>query len=61
MREATENNREDMVLYPMTVVQPQYNMIDRYIEHEIMSVCEKYGIGITPFRTACPGTSDGKI
>ena len=36
-------------LYPMTVVQPPYNMIDRYIEHEIMSVCEKYGIGITPF------------
>ena len=42
-------------LYPMTVVQPQYNMIDRYIEHEIMSVCEKYGIGITPFSPLAQG------
>ena len=36
-------------LHPMTVVQPQYHMMDRYIEHEIMDVCKKYGIGITPF------------
>ena len=24
-------------------------MMDRYIEHEIIETCEKYGIGITPF------------
>lgn len=36
-------------LYPMTVVQPQYHMMDRYIEHEIMDVCEKYGMGNYPF------------
>lgn len=47
-------------LYPMTVVQPQYNMIDRYIEHEIMSVCEKYGIGITPFSPLTQGLLTGK-
>ena len=47
-------------LYPMTVVQPQYNMIDRYIEHEIMSVCEKYGIGITPFSPLSQGLLTGK-
>ena len=47
-------------LYPMTVVQPQYNMIDRYIEHEIMSVCEKYGIGITPFSPLAQGLLTGK-
>ncbi len=47
-------------LHPMTVVQPQYNMIDRYIEHEIIGVCEKYGIGITPFSPLAQGLLTGK-
>lgn len=47
-------------LYPMTVIQPQYHMMDRYIEHEIMSVCENYGIGITPFSPLAQGLLTGK-
>lgn len=47
-------------LYPMTVIQPQYNMMDRYIEHEIVDVCEKYGIGITPFSPLSQGLLTGK-
>ena len=47
-------------LYPMTVVQPQYHMFDRYIEHEIMDVCEKYGIGITTFSPLAQGLLTGK-
>lgn len=47
-------------LYPMTVVQPQYHMMDRYIEHEIMGVCEKYGMGITPFSPLAQGLLTGK-
>lgn len=47
-------------LHPMTVLQPQYNMIDRYIEHEIINVCEKYGIGITPFSPLAQGLLTGK-
>ena len=47
-------------LHPMTVVQPQYHMMDRYIEHEIMDVCEKYGIGITPFSPLAQGLLTGK-
>jgi voltage-dependent potassium channel beta subunit len=47
-------------LHPMTVVQPQYNMMDRYIEHEIMDVCEKYGMGITPFSPLAQGLLTGK-
>lgn len=47
-------------LHPMTVVQPQYHMMDRYIEHEIMSVCKKYGIGITPFSPLAQGLLTGK-
>ena len=44
----------------MTVVQPQYHMMDRYIEHEIMEVCEKYGMGITPFSPLAQGLLTGK-
>lgn len=47
-------------LHPMTVIQPQYNMMDRYIEHEIMGICEKYGIGITPFSPLAQGLLTGK-
>ncbi len=47
-------------LYPITSVQPQYNMIDRYIEDEIMGVCEKYGMGITPFSPLAQGLLTGK-
>lgn len=47
-------------LYPMTVLQPQYHMMDRYIEHEIMGICEKYGIGITPFSPLAQGLLTGK-
>lgn len=51
---------EKFGLHPMTVIQPQYNMMDRYIEHEIIDVCEKYGIGITPFSPLAQGLLTGK-
>ena len=47
-------------LRPLTVIQPQYNMMDRYIEDEIMDVCERYGIGITPFSPLAQGLLTGK-
>lgn len=47
-------------LHPMTVIQPQYHMMDRYIEHEIMDVCERFGIGITPFSPLAQGLLTGK-
>lgn len=47
-------------LHPMTVVQPQYNMFDRYIEHELMDVCEKLGLGIVPFSPLSQGLLTGK-
>ena len=47
-------------LYPLTVIQPQYNMVDRYIEHEIMGTCKKYGIGITSFSPLAQGLLTGK-
>ncbi|MBO5488990.1 MAG: aldo/keto reductase family protein [Eubacterium sp.] len=47
-------------LHPMTSLQPQYHMMDRYVEHEIMGICEKYGIGITPFSPLAQGLLTGK-
>ncbi len=47
-------------LYPLTVIQPQYNMMDRYIEHEITALCEDKGIGITPFSPLAQGLLTGK-
>ena len=47
-------------LYPITVVQPQYNLQDRYIEHEIMGTCRKLGIGITTFSPLAQGLLTGK-
>lgn len=47
-------------LRPMSVIQPQYNMMDRYIEDEIMGICEKNGIGIVPFSPLAQGLLTGK-
>lgn len=47
-------------LRPMSVIQPQYNMVDRYIEDEIMEICEKNGIGIVPFSPLSQGLLTGK-
>lgn len=47
-------------LRPISVIQPQYNMVDRYIEDEIMGICEKNGIGIVPFSPLSQGLLTGK-
>jgi aryl-alcohol dehydrogenase-like predicted oxidoreductase len=47
-------------LHPMSVVQPQYNMFDRYIEHELIDVCDHLGLGIVPFSPLSQGLLTGK-
>lgn len=47
-------------LHPMSVVQPQYNMFDRYIEHELIDVCDQLGLGIVPFSPLSQGLLTGK-
>ncbi|GAW99053.1 aldo/keto reductase family protein [Secundilactobacillus mixtipabuli] len=47
-------------LHPMAVVQPQYNMFDRYIEHELLDVCGKLGLGVVPFSPLSQGLLTGK-
>ncbi len=47
-------------LRPLSVIQPQYNMADRYIEDEILGICEKNGVGIVPFSPLAQGLFTGK-
>ena len=51
---------KQMSLRPMAVIQPQYNMFDRYIEDEMMNICDKNGIGIVPFSPLSQGLLTGK-
>ena len=47
-------------LRPLSVIQPQYNMVDRYIEDEIVQICRENGIGIVPFSPLAQGLLTGK-
>lgn len=47
-------------LRPLSVIQPQYNMADRYIEDEIIGICERNGVGIVPFSPLAQGLLTGK-
>ena len=47
-------------LRPLSVIQPQYNMVDRFIEDEMMGICEKNGIGIVAFSPLSQGLLTGK-
>lgn len=58
--EEAEKIIDKLGLYPISVIQPQYNLADRYIEHEIMGTCRKYGIGITAFSPLSQGLLTGK-
>jgi len=47
-------------LRPLSVIQPQYNMMDRFIEDEMMGICERNGIGIVAFSPLSQGLLTGK-
>lgn len=47
-------------LRPLSVIQPQYHMMDRYIEDELLQICEENGIGIVPFSPLAQGLLTGK-
>ncbi|MFX0124319.1 MAG: aldo/keto reductase family protein [Candidatus Hodarchaeota archaeon] len=50
----------DMGDHPPVVEQPQYNMISRYIELEVMETCKRNGLGITCFSPLSQGILTGK-
>jgi aryl-alcohol dehydrogenase-like predicted oxidoreductase len=41
-------------------VQPQYNMLDRSIENELLPFCSRYGLGILPYYPLAGGFLTGK-
>ena len=51
---------KELRLRPLSVIQPQYHMMDRYIEDEIMGICEKNGVGIVTFSPLDQGLLTGK-
>ncbi|MHA1215446.1 MAG: aldo/keto reductase family protein [Candidatus Hodarchaeales archaeon] len=46
--------------HPPSVEQPRYNMLDRYIELEIMETCQRNGIGIVVWSPLAGGLLTGK-
>lgn len=51
---------KELHLRPLSVIQPQYNMMDRYIEDEMIGICEDNGIGIVTFSPLSQGLLTGK-
>ena len=52
---------EEKGLHPLSVIQPQYNMFDRYIEErEITDICKAHGIGVVAFSPLAQGLLTGK-
>ena len=48
------------LLYRIVVNQPVYNMLNRYIEKEVIPVCAKHGIGQIVFSPLAQGVLTGK-
>lgn len=47
-------------LTPFVSVQPQYNVLERTIERELLPFCRQYGIGIIPYSPLAGGILTGK-
>jgi len=47
-------------LQSFVTVQPQYNLLDRRIERELVPCCQAYGIGIIPYSPLAGGFLTGK-
>ncbi|HEY8347705.1 MAG TPA: aldo/keto reductase family protein [Symbiobacteriaceae bacterium] len=47
-------------LRPIVVNQPVYNMLNRYIEKEVMPICAREGIGLAVFSPLAQGVLTGK-
>ncbi|MDI9439556.1 MAG: aldo/keto reductase family protein [Limnochordia bacterium] len=51
---------DDYLLDRIVVHQPEYNMLNRWIEPEVIPVCEKHGIGQIVFSPLAQGLLTGK-
>ncbi|MEE8362645.1 MAG: aldo/keto reductase, partial [Dehalococcoidia bacterium] len=44
----------------LVCVQPEYSLLERYAEHELIHACAKYGTGILPYYPLASGVLTGK-
>ena len=51
---------KDLGLHPPVVEQPRYNMLDRFIELDVMETCHRNGIGIVCWSPLAQGVLTGK-
>ncbi|MFX1255231.1 MAG: aldo/keto reductase family protein [Promethearchaeota archaeon] len=51
---------KDLGCHPPVVEQPQYHMLNRYIELDVMETCKRNGMGIVCFSPLCQGILTGK-
>ncbi len=47
-------------LHSFVTEQPQYNLIDRHIEQDLVPCCQTYGIGVIPYYPLAAGFLTGK-
>lgn len=45
---------------PITVIQSEYNLLERDVEHEVLPCCEALGVGFVPYRPLAGGFLTGK-
>lgn len=50
-----------LAIHPITSLQPQYNMLDRTIEDEILPFCAENNIGVIVYSTMAAGLLTGKF
>jgi L-glyceraldehyde 3-phosphate reductase len=55
-----QNTSDRFNLSPIAINQPAYNMLNRYIEKEVMSICSREGLGIAVFSPLAEGVLTGK-
>jgi L-glyceraldehyde 3-phosphate reductase len=55
-----QSTARQLTLNPIAINQPAYNMLNRYIEKEVMPMCTREGLGIAVFSPVAEGVLTGK-
>jgi voltage-dependent potassium channel beta subunit len=55
-----QSTARQLNLSPIAIDQPAYNMLNRYIEKEVMPMCTREGLGIAVFSPLAEGVLTGK-
>jgi L-glyceraldehyde 3-phosphate reductase len=55
-----QSTARQLTLNPIAINQPAYNMLNRYIEKEVMPMCAREGLGVAVFSPVAEGVLTGK-